>query len=52
MDMEITIMVEAFVLFVDYGIFVTHEDALQIDNLRFNFDKMIENVSKSILQIF
>lgn len=52
MDMEITVMVEAYLLFNEFGIHVTQDDHLQIDNLRFNFDRMVGMVSANFNFIF
>lgn len=37
-------MVDTYILFGDFNIFVSKDDQTQVDNLRFNFDQMLAHV--------
>lgn len=43
MEMDLMVMVDAYLLFIDFGIFVSKEDQQEVDSLRYNFDKMIQH---------
>lgn len=47
MDMDLSLMEEAYALFVKYKIDVPKEDIERVESLRFNFQNMINHVTKT-----
>lgn len=44
MDMELNVMIDAFMLFNEFEVYVMPEDQTAIENLRMNFDLMMQHV--------
>lgn len=51
MDMDLNVMVDAYLLLIEFGIFVSDEDQKEVDNLRYNFDKMLQHSKDVSLRI-
>lgn len=46
--MDLGVIMDAYALFAQFNIFVPQDDYDKVDSLQYSFNRMLENVSKSL----